>query len=155
MYKFAGYSFTVFAGVSVLLMFLYVRGNSVASVVDKALTGRVSLALRTFSVYPIKIINIMSFDEYRSTLQSTIDNGYYYIVYRYGYVYLFLLLIVGRLVVSYFKSAKNDLGVVTIITISVSCAIANGFASCYFFPFWVLAFFELNRRIKTKGLSYK
>lgn len=154
-YRYGGYSFTVFASISFLLIFLYIRGNAIASLIDHALTGRVSLALRTFSVYPIKIINIMSFDEYKSTLQSTIDNGYYYIAYRYGYVYLLLLLIVGWLVVSYFKRVKNDLGAMAIITISVSCAIANGFASCYFFPFWVVAFYELNRRIRIRGLGYK
>ena len=126
--------------VSFALMYLYTRGNTFARYIDLLLTRRISLPLKTFNLSSIKIIKIMSYSNYQNALQSTMDNGYYYIVFRYGLIYICFLWISSWYVSMEFKTQKNVIGALCFMTIAVSGAIANPFATCFFFPFWIIAF---------------
>lgn len=143
------YSCIIVAIASFLLLWLYKSGNRAAIYADHLLTGRISFPLKTFSVYPIKLINVMTFKEYRAALQSTMDSGYYYMAFRYGIIYVILLCIISYLIAKYFYTKNNICGAVSLITIAVSCAIANGFMGCYFYPFWMIAIYG----IKTSDYS--
>lgn len=136
-------SIGICAVLSLCFLRLYTRGDRVANIIDSFLTGRISMAFRTFSIYPLKLFNIMTYSEYRESLQSTMDNGYYYFAFRYGLICLFLLEIIAWHAAKFFQSENNECGLIALITIAISCAIANGFVSCYLFPFWIAAFYEL------------
>lgn len=135
----------IIAILSFVVLWFYTRGNALIIKMDSILTGRISLPLRTFSTHPIKWINIMSFNEYRSALESTMDNGYYYIAFRYGILYLILLCIISRFITKFFRLQNNIFGAISFITIAISCAVANGFPGCYFYPFWIVAIYEVKR----------
>lgn len=147
---------------SILLLILYKNGNSLALTLDTFFTGRISLALRTFSINPFVFIKVMTFEEYRSMLVSTMDNGFYYILMRYGVFYLIILVIVSGIVGSYFKKRNNLYGCIALIAIAISCSISNAIVGFYFFPFWIIGMNEIHNWIgdhkfglKTRDLRRK
>lgn len=147
-YFIAQHSFGAASAASLLLLFLYMKGNKLVRNIDIILTGRIRYPLKTFSVHPIKLIRIMTFEEYRSLLQSTMDNGYYYIAFRYGIIYLIILSVISWFIIKHFSSRNNIYGSISIITIAISCSIANGFTGCYFYPFWMVAIYEIKKYVK-------
>lgn len=131
--------------ISVILLVLYDRGNSFAMAADQFLTQRIRLSHMTFSVTPVKLLSIMSFDEYSAMIKATVDNGFYYLILRYGVLYLLLFCGVFACIGRYYSKENNMAGCAAIIAIAASIFISNSITNCYFTPFWVVGLYEAYR----------
>lgn len=129
--------------VSLLLLRLYSRGAGIAILIDRVLSSRLRASTMRFSSSPMQLLRVVSYAEYQETSVSVIDNGYLYIIARYGLLYLILFVIVAYYIAHYFQRTKNVQGIVFFISALISCYITNEIVSCNFLPFWVVGIREI------------
>ncbi|SEA56551.1 hypothetical protein SAMN05216349_11716 [Oribacterium sp. KHPX15] len=129
-------------------IFLYNKGKIVAFCLDKFLSGRIRISALNLQSVPIKILNFVSYTNYEEMLVSTVDNGYLYIVLRYGLVFmLFVFVLIGQ-IVKYYKKNKNSVACLALLSACVSAVISNPFTGCYYLPFWMIGIISLMRNIE-------
>lgn len=126
---------------NIILLFLYQADSNFALLIDKVVTGRISLPLKTLKFNEPHLINIMSFSDYRACLRSTMDNGYYYVLTRYGYTYLLILLYLIFKILNFFKCSNNYIGCISVVCLVVSISLANTFS--LFLPFFIISFYGI------------
>lgn len=127
---------------SVGLVFLYQRGVGIAIMIDRVLSSRLRAASMRFSSLPMQLLSLSSYAEYQETLVSVLDNGYLYIISRYGLLYLFLFVVIAFYIACFFRRTKNIQGTIFFICALVSCYITNEIVSLNFLPFWIIGIRE-------------
>ena len=129
------------------MLFLLLRGG-IWDVVDSAFSGRFRLGIYKMRRIGIHLINIMSNEEFKSdyvmhangTMLDTVvlDNGYLYIILRYG-----ILLILFYFLVSFIlsKKAKGNMYVlIVLLSVFAMNFIDNDLVDYLFLPFILIAF---------------
>ncbi|ORU01439.1 oligosaccharide repeat unit polymerase Wzy [Anaerovibrio sp. JC8] len=122
-----------------ITIYLYERGEQLAILLDLLFTARIRTALLNIQKMPIKFINFVSYDEYENQLANTVDNGYLYIVLRYGIVFVLLVCVLFYMVAKHYNVRQNPVACLAVISAGVSSYISNAFVGCLFLPFWIIA----------------
>ena len=138
---------------SVFSVILYHYGVGIAKKMDAILSSRLKLADERFTSVPVQMIRVVSYGEYQKTAVSAIDNGFLYIISRYGWLYLIIFVIVSYFIAKFFIRTDNIFGIVFFTTALISCFITNEIVSCNFIPFWVIGIREILsvRKIRELG----
>ena len=138
------------------LLYLYRQGVGIAIIIDRLLSSRLRAANTRFTSLPMQFIRIVSYAEYHETSVSVLDNGYLYIIARYGILYLILFVILTYYIAQFFQRTRNIHGTIFFISALVSCYITNEIVSCNFLPFMVIGIREIlifiNKRIQVTSL---
>ena len=132
---------------SLALLKLYERGNRIADLINYILSNRIWCIHKNLSMFSIKAINIITYEEFSNRLITALDHSYYYILLRYGYVMMILVVIAIYFISNYYYRQDNIYGCLAVIVISVSLIVTNTLTGCYFLPFWVVALRELYYKI--------
>lgn len=142
--------FPVVAILSFIFMEMYKHGYPLGYFLDEILAHRLRWALYNLNLYPATILNVDNFENFRKTAKYVMDNGYFYAVLRYGYIYLVALSILIYKASRYFEKKGEYFGLVTIIVISIMNFIDNSLFSHGFFPLLIVGLFALKKSIADK-----
>ena len=134
-------------------VYFYNKGVSAYILLDNKLSSRIRLSSMNLQALPIKILNFVSYSEYESKLANTVDNGYLYIVLRYGIVFVFVVLVLFINASKCFKEKRSEYGSLALVAAGISAFVGNPFTGCYFFPFIVIALSNLFSQRRCNCLS--
>ena len=81
------------------------------------------------------------------------DNGYYYLLARYGYLIMLIFLSVSVAAVECMKKEENHYAMLVFIVIAMLNFIDNGFVSYAFLPYMILGICGMYSRVKTASKS--
>ena len=140
-YKFCYFIILVLILFNIILLYLYQIEASIAQSIDNILTGRIMFPVLSFKLHNITFINLMSFSQWKMQQIYTIDNGFYYILSRYGYMYLVFLMCIIYLVMKHFKYSNNYAGGICLFCLCVFFSIESTFS--LFLPFFIISFRQL------------
>ena len=145
------YGFIIFALLSFVLLVLYKRNNPVGLLMNTILSNRLSMgAIYFFRFQHPKFIQLMT-SEYFKVISLTLDNGYFYSVARYGFVYLLFLCGLLTFCGKEFERLNNYYAMIACVILAVSNSIDNGFFSFQFYPFILLAMYGFNQNIHRRN----
>lgn len=125
---------------SFAMMFLLSKGGFYDTI-DYIFSGRIRLAILKSREIGIHFINLMSNTDYFQD-GIVIDNGYLYVILRYGIVFLFFYFTVNYLLVK--KAQKNPYMLLCVVALSVINFIDNDLVDYSFLPFIIIAFSDEN-----------
>lgn len=113
------------------------NGNNISSIyiINRLFSGRFALAYHKLTVVGLHLINFMTGDEYAMS-QIVIDNGYLYVILRYGLVFILFYIYIQYLIC---KKYDKLICIIFAIT-SVASMVDNDLFSYGFFPYILLAF---------------
>ena len=133
----AEYSIVVLSIVSLAGMLIQSSNSSLASLLNRLMTGRFGIAYRQYDRMGLHLINQMDWATYKG-FREVIDNGYLYVSMRYGLMYLPFYWAVH---IFYSKKNSNSFfALIVIIVVSLSNFIDNDLNSYGYIPFILLAF---------------
>ena len=89
--------------ISWMLLQAYRHGNVFASYVNMLISGRFQWALENMWKTPFRLINWANNAEFNESIKYAYDNGYYYLIARYGYLFLYIFLFITILVAVYLE----------------------------------------------------
>lgn len=134
--------------ISWLLLRAYRHGNVFANYINMLISGRFQWALENMWKTPFRFINWANNAEFNESLRYAYDNGYYYLIARYGYLFLYIFLFITILVAVYLKKQENYAAIVSFAVIAVLNFIDNGLISYGFFPYLILGVHYLTSSLK-------
>lgn len=151
-------SIYISAGISFAFLELYRAGNVFAILVDFILSHRFREAIYYFQQDYCSYLSVKSYSEFSSIQQlinKNLDNTFFYLTIRYGFVFLILFCIFFNLIYDYFKRQDNVIACEVLIAISFSIIVTNSITA-YFLPFLVIASRELCFKQKSiNSLKYR
>lgn len=126
-----------------LMFYLYLERYSVAIDIDSMLSGRLNLLSLNYLMSQPSFFSVMSYDDFVLNAPYTMDSGYYYLVFRYGWwLSLFFAFLCYKIAICFIK-VNNILGSLSLIVILMMSFIDNNFATYAFLPFYITGFFSL------------
>lgn len=128
---------------SLFLLWGYSGQKQFAIILNSVLSNRVMLALLNFDVLPFQMISVLSQQEFSDVTLHVFDNGYYYLLARYGYVVVGIFIITTIMTVAYMKKKENYYAMITYIVIALLNFIDNGMVSYIFFPYMLCGIHSL------------
>lgn len=131
-----------------MLLQAYRRGNVFANYVNMLISGRFQWALENMWKTPFRLINWSNNAEFNESIRYAYDNGYYYLIARYGYLFLYIFLFITIIVAIYLKKQENYAAIVSFAVIAVLNFIDNGLISYGFFPYLILGVHYLTSSLK-------
>lgn len=146
--KYITKSLTIITKYSVLLMsifsyamiFLLLRGG-VYDKIDSFFSGRFRNAIFKMRSVGIHLVTFMSNEDYfRDGI--TLDNGYLYIILRYGIVMVIFFVIVNYFLVN--KVGNNPFALIALLVLFIANFIDNDLVDYGFFPFIIFTFNRAN-----------
>ena len=140
-YNFIFTTIVLYICTNFILLLLYKFDISAVDWIDKIVTTRISAPLKTINLDQLSILSNLSYTEFVTSLRSTMDNGYYYVLYRYGYLYLLFLLYSIFLLLKNFKNSNNIFGGIFLLITCISFSFAATFS--LFLPFFIISFIQL------------
>ena len=133
----AEYSIVILSIISVIGMLIQSNNSSLAYILNRIMTGRFGIAYRQYVRMGLHLINKMDWVAYKE-VREVLDNGYLYIVMRYGLIYLPFYWAVHILFSR--KNRNSILALIILIVVSLSNFIDNDLNSYGYIPFILLAF---------------
>lgn len=137
---------------SFVFLELYRNHNSLAIVIDDILSHRFREPLHYFTNGYMEYLKFRSYDEFYSlqlAVNKNLDNTYFYLAIRYGFVFLLLFGLFYNLLFDFYKRQNNLLAYEVLLTVSFSIMITNSLTS-YFLPFLIIASREMWLITKSK-----
>ena len=131
-YKYSILMITIFS-----LILTVFNGNNIPIIyiINRLFTGRFALAYHKLNAVGLHLINFMTGDIY-SLSQIVVDNGYMYVILRYGLVFILFYIYIQYLIC---KKYDKLICIVFAIT-SVASMVDNDLFSYGFYPYILLAF---------------
>ena len=126
---------------------LYAHKNKIALQINDLLSNRLRSTHWNLETVPIKLFRAVSYDEYEAMLRTAVDNGYLYIILRYGLIYLIFLFAVFWLMIRFYKENNNVVGCIALLSIAISIYVSNSITNCYFIPFWLISLTMIKKKI--------
>lgn len=120
-----------------LTVTLLLSTGSIYDTIDTFFSGRFRVSGYKIMVTGLHFINVMSNDAYFND-KLIIDNGYMYIILRYGLVAIIFYLFINYLLVK--KANKNPFLLICVVTIFLVNMIDNDLCDYNFLPFIIIAF---------------
>lgn len=148
------YSFAFFSILSFGLLELYKQNNYLGVLMNNLFSYRLQMGALYFHFQKPKVLQLMTSD-YFKVIRLTLDNGYFYSVARYGFIYLIMLS--GLL---YFGGKElerqgNDYALISFGIMALSNSVDNGFFSFQFYPFMLFSIYGgINCITNRKKASY-
>lgn len=162
LYRTAIFSIPCMSVFSFAMMFLLLKGG-IWDTIDSVFSGRFRLAIFKMRRIGIHLINIMSNEIFASdnivyvngeNLSSvTLDNGYLYIILRYGILILLFYFLVAYLLAK--KNKDNGCVLVTIIAVFIINFVDNDLVDYSFLPFILWAFNDRTDNNIVKNIKEK
>lgn len=122
---------------SIGLIYLYRANFFLVVKLNDLISNRIFAADEYFSIHSLKILNLSSYDNFIKTLIRPLDNGYYYILARYGILYMLLFLGVIFWITKKMIESKNINGLAILFVVALLNFIDNDFFSWGFYPFLI------------------
>lgn len=141
-------SYVMVCAFSWMLLQAYRHGNVFANYINILISGRFQWALENMWKTPFRLINWANNAEFNESLRYAYDNGYYYMIARYGYLFLYIFLFITIIVAIYLKKQENYAAIVSFAVVAVLNFIDNGLISYGFFPYLILGVHYLTSSIK-------
>lgn len=145
------YTLPVLSGFSFTMMFLLLKGG-IWNTVDTIFSGRFRLAIFKMRRVGLHLINIMSNEDFLSDniifvngkLLDTVvlDNGYLYIILRYGVLAILFYFVVSFLLTQ--KAQNNVYALIVLLLVFLANFIDNDLVDYSFLPFVLIAFDNFN-----------
>ena len=161
-YMISKYSVVLISFFSVAMTFLLLRGG-IWDYIDAFFSGRFRLAIFKMRRTGLHLINLMSNEEFVSdNIQYVngkmldtiiIDNGYLYVILRYGILIILFYIIVSVLLAR--KAKDNIYLLLTLIIVFTANFIDNDFVDYSFLPFILFAFNDCRIINRQNSLSVK
>ena len=145
-------------------MFLLLRGG-IWNTIDTFFSGRFRLAIFKMRRIGFHFINIMSNENFindnityangQNLSTVVLDNGYLYIILRYGILFLFFYFFIAYLLAK--KNKKNICILGTIVMVFIANFVDNDLVDYSFLPFILWAFndFGTNKVIKNLRVKFE
>lgn len=154
------YSVVIMSTFSFSMLFLLLRGG-IWDVIDNIFSGRFRLGIFKMRRVGLHLISFMSNDDFFSdsisyvnnqTLDTVVlDNGYLYIILRYGILVIFFYIIVSFLLANKFK---DDIYVLTVLlVVFMANFVDNDLVDYSFLPFILIAFANFRLSYRKIGLK--
>lgn len=128
-------SYLACALISFVLLYAYKQGNMWVVVIDELISGRVRWVYMNTLKKPFEWIHIENSTDFANSLLYAYDDGYYYIVARYGYFMLIILILLSMQIAEYLISRKNYRGLISFAVVALVNFVDNGFISYGFYPY--------------------
>ena len=148
-------SYPFMGAFSWILMQGYRKGNSLVRYFDTLITGRIGWATGNMWASHFKFINWSDYEEFTKSLKYAYDNGYYYLIARYGYLFFFIFLFITMILVVYMKNSDNYTAIISFSVLAVLNFIDNGFISYGFFPYLIMGVHCLMASLENKKINKK
>lgn len=147
---------------SVAMLYLLLKGG-IWDKIDNLFSGRFRLAIFKMRRVGLHLINIMSNDDFvTDNIQYvngtffntlTVDNGYLYVILRYGLLVIFFYIVVAVLLAS--KAETDSYMLITILMVFVANFIDNDLVDYSFLPFILYTFNGMKIRKGGKNKSLR
>lgn len=148
LYLITKYSVLVMSIFSYAMMYLLLMGG-IWDTIDTFFSGRFRLGIFKIRLVGIHFINIMSNEAFFAD-GITLDNGYIYIILRYGLLFILFYILIAFFLVQ--KTQGDIYALISLLIIFVANFVDNDLVDYSFLPFILLAFhtFEIsNQHIKS------
>lgn len=145
-------SFVLITFFSLFLLWGYSGQKQFAIAMNSVLSNRVMLTLFNYEAMPFRLINVLSQQEFSDMTQYTFDNGYYYLLARYGYLVVGIFLITTIMTVVYMKKKGNYYAMVPYFVIALLNFIDNGIVSYVFLPYMFCGIHALYSGCRHRGI---
>ncbi|MCI9572604.1 MAG: hypothetical protein HFH97_08340 [Lachnospiraceae bacterium] len=142
---FAKYSIYICIVFSMLMTAIQGMGLNSIWQINKFFTGRFAIAYHQIEESGIYLINILSKEEYK-LVARVLDNGYLFVVLRYGILFLLFYIIMQRNILK--KYPFDTIIHIVMICVVITNMIDNDFYSYGFLPIIVLAFSDYTLKYK-------
>lgn len=136
-------SFPTAAFMSMILLQAYRRHVAFTIPINVFLSGRLQWALENMWKTPFKMVNLASHETFTATLKYAYDNGYFYLIARYGYLAMVLFCIVTIYAYKYMKKEENYPAMISFIVVALLNFIDNGLISYGFLPYFLMGIHSL------------
>lgn len=135
-------------GISVVLLLLYHSRNPIGILADKLLTNRLFLAERFLQISPLKFVKCMSYSDYISLYDNYaigLDNGFFYILFKYGLVFIGIWVLINRIFISKVKQENNYVAMIAFSIIIISFIIDNTLFGYGVLPIYIYGFSKISK----------
>lgn len=131
------YKYSILMLTVLSLVLTIFNGYHISSIykINQIFSGRFALAYHKMNDVGLHFVNLMTGDAYTRN-QVVVDNGYLYVILRYGFVFILLYIYIQYLI---YKKYDNLICFIFAIT-SVACFVDNDLFSYGFLPYILLAF---------------
>jgi len=141
----ASISFSLIAILSIYLLNAYKIQTTFSKMANDILSGRLWGAMMNSFLSPFEWIHFESSTHFMEKLKYAYDNGYYFVMARYGYIMLILLCIIVFFICRYMRDENNYTAVFGLIVVGLLNFIDNGLISYGFLPYMLIGIYSMFR----------
>lgn len=141
----ASISFSLIAILSIYLLNAYKIKTALSVIANDILSGRLWAAMMNSFSSPFEWIHFESSIQFMENLKYAYDNGYYFVMARYGYIMLILLCIVVFFICKYMQDEDNYTAILGLIVVGLLNFIDNGLISYGFLPYILIGIYSMFR----------
>lgn len=144
-------SFIIVALLSQILLWAYRKKMAFTFPINKMLSGRLQWVLENiWNNNPFKLFNFDTHEQFTASLLHAYDNGYYYLIARYGYIGMIIFLIVTIYAFKCLKKQNNYRAMISFIVVALLNFIDNGLISYGFLPYMLMGIYTMYHRFNKK-----
>lgn len=136
----------LYATFSVSMFFLLMKGG-IYDKLDSVFSGRFRAGIYKMRNIGIGLIRFISYEDYMKD-NIIIDNGYLYVMLRYGMLFIVFYALLNYMVVK--KANKNPYKLICIFIVLTANLIDNDLVDYSFLPFIIIAFSDMYNRLQKK-----